>query len=253
LTQGVNLAAADSPSESVTAVFQKHCLKCHSGDSPKGKLSLEPLLLGRGDLALWQLALEKIETGEMPPKPRPRPSAEEKRSAADWLITLVSVETQSRRSAEGRVVLRRLNRVEYENTLRDLLGVALRVRELLPQDSSVAGFDNVGEGLHSSSFLLERYLESADQAIASGPQPKVKKEHVRLSEAYHFKQDTEHAFRKRDHGRVTMFSSSGWQAATLFWLEQRGRYRFRMSVQADQSGGKPVVSRPIILGAARAR
>ena len=83
LTQGVNLDAAESPPESVKAVFQKHCLKCHSGDSPKGKLSLEPLLLGRGDLALWQRALEKIETGEMPPKSRPRPLAEE----SGWLRT----------------------------------------------------------------------------------------------------------------------------------------------------------------------
>ena len=103
----------------------------------------------------------------------------------------------------------------------------------------------MGEALHSSSFLLARYLDAAedalDQAIASGPQPVVKKEHVTLSDAYQFKQDKEHAFRKRDDGRITMFSSSHWQAATLFWLERRGRYRFRMSVQADQSGGKPVV------------
>src|SRR5678815_5955937 len=118
---------------------------------------------------------EKIETGEMPPKSKPRPTPEEKRAAVDWLTGLVLAEKAAHRAKEGRVVLRRLNRVEYENTLRDLLGVEVRVRELLPEDSSARGFDNVGEALHSSSFLLARYLDAAaealDQAIANEPQP----------------------------------------------------------------------------------
>ena len=82
--------------------------------------------------------------------------------------------------------------------------------------------------------------EALDQAIASGPQPHVKQEHVTLNEAYQVKQNSENVFRKREDGRVTMLSSSPWQAATLFWLERRGRYRFRMCVQADKNGMKPV-------------
>jgi hypothetical protein len=222
-------------------------LKCHSGEDPKGDLSLEPLLSGAGDSkalpALWRSGLEKIETGEMPPKSKPRPTADEKRTAVDWLHEKILAEKP--RGTEGRVVLRRLNRAEYENTVRDLLGVTVRVQDLLPPDSPAGGFDNVGEALHTSSFLLERYLEAADealnQAIANGAQPKVQKQHVTLNEAYQVKQNSEQVFRKGPAGRITMSSSSGWQAATLFWLEQRGRYRFRLSVQAEQSGGKPVV------------
>ena len=239
------LNASEPPPKSVTTVFELHCLECHRGVSPQGNVTLEPLLDGKRDLALWENVFEKIETGEMPPKPKHGLSAEEKLRVGDWLFALVSAEKQTQRKAEGRVVLRRLNRVEYENTLRDLLGVAVRVRELLPQDTSSAGFDNVGEALHSSSFLLARYLEAGeaalDQAIANGPQPKVKKEQVTLEASYQVKQNSEKVFRKGDEGRVTMFSSSPWQAATLFWLEKRGRYRFRISVQADQSNGKPVV------------
>ncbi len=238
-------ACAEAPPAAVRAVFEQHCVKCHSGDEPKGDMTLEPLMDGHGGLKLWQDALEKIETGEMPPKSKPRPAPEQQRAAVDWLAALVLGEKAVLREKEGRVVLRRLNRVEYENTLRDLLGVEVRVRELLPEDSSAAGFDNVGAALHSSSFLLARYLDAAaealDQAIASGPQSAVKKQRVTLADAYQFKQDTEHAFRKRADGRITMFSSSQWQAATLFWLDRRGRYRFRMSVQGDQSSGKPVV------------
>ena len=239
------LTAASAPPTEVRTVFERHCVKCHSGESPEGDMTLEPLLEGGGDLQLWQNALEKIETGAMPPKAKPRPTPEEKRGAADWLTTLVLAEKSASREKEGRVVLRRLNRAEYENTVSDLLGVPVRVRELLPPDSVAGGFDNVGEALHSSSFLLARYLDAAedalDQAIASGPQPKPKKEHLTVNDAYQAKQDKEHAFRKGDGSRVTMFSSSAWQAATLFWIEQRGRYRFRMKVQADQSAGKPVV------------
>lgn len=233
----------------VRAILEQHCLKCHSGDAPKGDLTLEPLLGEGGDKkaapALWGNVLEKIETNEMPPKSKPRPSEDEKRIAADWLEAKILAEKPAQRIAEGRVVLRRLNRVEYENTVRDLLGVTVRVQELLPQDSTAGGFDNVGEALHTSSFLLARYLEAAeealDQAIANGPQPKVQKQHVTLSEAYQVRQNSEQVFRKGASGRITMFSSSHWQAATLFWLDQRGRYRFRLSVSAEQSGGKPVV------------
>jgi len=239
------LTAADPPSSAVTILFELHCMECHRDESPKGNVSLEPLLHGQRDVALWQNVLAKIETGEMPPKPKPGLTVEERQIASDWLFTLVSAEKQMQRNIEGRVVLRRLNRVEYENTLRDLLGVSVRVRELLPQDASSAGFDNVGEALHSSSFLLARYLEAGEaaleQAIANGTQPRVKREHVTLEAAYQVKQNSENVFRKGDGGRITMFSSSPWQAATMFWIEQRGRYRFRLSVQADQSNGRPVV------------
>ena len=73
------------------------------------------------------------------------------------------------------MVLRRLNRAEYENTVRDLLGVDVDLKDLLPADTSANGFDNGAEALHVSSFLMEQYLEAADKvldaAIANGPQP----------------------------------------------------------------------------------
>jgi mono/diheme cytochrome c family protein len=241
------LRADEAAPAAVRAFFEQHCLKCHSGDNPKGDLTLEPLLRGASNDAatLRRNVLEKIETGEMPPKAKPRPAAEERIAAADWLTAAITAEEKSSPAAEGRTVLRRLNRVEYENTLRDLLGVPVRVRELLPPDAAAAGFDNVGEALHTSSFLLERYLEAAeealDQTIANGPQPQAKKERVTLDAAYQVKQNSDKVFRRGENGRITMFSSSHWQAATLFWLEKRGRYRFRMAVSAAQSDGRPVV------------
>jgi hypothetical protein len=147
--------------------------------------------------------------------------------------------------------------VEYENTLRDLLGIEIQLQEVLPLDSSAAGFDNVGEALHTASFLMERYLEAAERAlnlaIANGPQPPVVKKRVSLKDERHVKTTTERVFRPLDDGLV-MFSSSPWQSITLtqFYPPDRGKYRFRISARGFQSGARPVVYRidagPMLMG-----
>lgn len=146
--------------------------------------------------------------------------------------------------------MRRLNRVEYENTVRDLLGVKVALQDLLPPDSSLAGFDNVGEALHTSSFLMEKYLETAetalDVAIANGPQPKLIKQRYSLKETHQVKSTTERVFLPSDDdGGVVMFSSSLWQAVSLtpFYPPDRGDYRVRICAAGVQSGGKPVTYR----------
>ncbi len=241
---------APTSSEGATSVeefLSAHCIKCHSEDKAKGDLrldNLKPQFDQRETLTVWQHVLEKIETGEMPPKSKPRPPAQELREAADWIADKVKIASAKLRESEGRVVLRRLNRNEYENTVRDLLGVEVKLRELLPQDAAAAGFDNVGDALHTSSFLLAKYLEAAEealnQAIANRSQPKSATKHVTLNDAHQVRNSKESVFRKQDDGRVVMFSSSKWVGATLFYMEQRGRYRFRMQVRGVQSAGKPV-------------
>ncbi|MCC2671911.1 MAG: hypothetical protein K0Q72_4382, partial [Armatimonadetes bacterium] len=159
--------------------------------------------------------------------------------------------------AEGRVVLRRLNRVEYENTVRDLLGVQVELQDLLPPDSAADGFDNVGAALHTSSFLLERYLEAADKAlnlaITNGPQPPLFKKRLSLKDDPRIKASTESVYRHRDDS-VVLFSSSAWNAITLwqFYPPDRGTYRFRISASGFQSGSKPVTYRveagPMLMG-----
>ncbi|MBI2478581.1 MAG: DUF1592 domain-containing protein [Planctomycetia bacterium] len=145
---------------------------------------------------------------------------------------------------------RRLNRFEYQNTIRDLLGVNVDFQELLPMDSSANGFDNGGEALHVSSFLLERYIDAAnialDLAIANRPQPAMIKQRYSLKQSHQVKSTSERVFRKMDEDdRVVMFSSSRWQAVTLspFYPPDPGRYRFRISASGVQSSGKPVTYR----------
>ena len=123
-------------------------------------------------------------------------------------------------------------------------------QELLPQDSSADGFDNVGEALHVSSFLMERYLEAAniamDLAIANRPQPPIISKRYSLKESHQVRSTTEKVYIKSDaDDRVVMFSSSPWNAVTLtpFYPPDSGNYRFRISAIGVQSADKPVTFR----------
>lgn len=161
------------------------------------------------------------------------------------------------RTVPDRVVLRRLNRVEYENTIRDLLGIDVDLKDLLPLDSAANGFDNVGEALHISSFLMEKYLEAADKAlnvaIANLPQPPLVKKQYSLKDERLVKTTSENVFLSRDDSLV-MFSSSAWNAITVgqFYPPDRGTYRIRISAYGHQSHGKPVTFRvdagPMLMG-----
>src|SRR5262249_24375364 len=119
----------------------------------------------------WQAVQEQLQAGSMPPKEKPRPPAKENQVVRDW----IAAKEAARRAAVGRVGMRRLNNVEYQNTIRDLLAVQADLKEVLPEDTAANGFDNNAEALHVSSFLMEQYLEAADRAlnaaIANGPKP----------------------------------------------------------------------------------
>jgi hypothetical protein len=148
---------------------------------------------------------------------------------------------------DGRIALRRLNRVEYQNTLSDLLGVHLDLGDSLPEDASATGFDNVGAAQHVSSFLMDRYFEAADKAlslaIANGQQPERMDKELGLEDEWQVKNDSERVFLVRDGG-VVMFSSSAWNSVVLrqFYPPHGGTYRIRFRVRAHQSD-KPVAFR----------
>ncbi len=150
--------AASPPSSEQTAdarhfedqfrpLLVRHCVACHGGDKPKGNLRLDNLTTDFADAATraqWTAVIERLRAGEMPPKGKPRPPEKEVQALTDWLAPRVAAADAAARAAQGRVVLRRLNRVEYENTVRDLLGINVNLKEQLPEDGSADGFDNAG-------------------------------------------------------------------------------------------------------------
>jgi mono/diheme cytochrome c family protein len=235
-------------------LLARYCVACHRGDKPKGNLRLDRLELDLADdraREQWAAVVERLQGGKMPPPAKPRPPAPDVQALTEWLAPRVVAADAAARAAQGRVVLRRLNRIEYENTICDLFGIKVNLKEQLPQDGSADGFDNAGAAHHTSSFLMEKYLEAADtalnMAIANRPQPPPK-----ISKRYSLKEGhpirsktTEDVYRFREEGEVVCFCSSEWHSVSIspFYPPDAGLYRFRISAAAVQSGGKPVTFR----------
>ncbi len=246
----LSAAAAKHYDEAVRPFLARHCVDCHGPVKPKGGLRLDELAPDfdhQANRDQWLSVLKRVQAGEMPPKTKPRPPEKEVKALGDWVSAQVPA-ARARRAAEGRVVLRRLNRNEYENTIRDLLGVEVDLKEQLPQDGAADGFDNVGAALHISSFLMEKYLEAADKAltlaIPNKPKPKSVTKRYSLKDQHQVKVSDERVFRLLDD-TVVCFSSSAWQEVRLyqFYPSERGQYRFRISASGFQSAGKPVTFR----------
>ena len=236
--------------DSIRVFFERHCIECHGPKKAKKDLRLDQLTVDFADRTTrehWKDVLDQLQAGDMPPDDKPRPPAQQLRALCDWISTRVAEAIARQRVTEGRVVLRRLNRGEYENTVSDLLGVKASVKELLPLDSAAEGFDNVGDALHVSSFAMARYLEAAEtvlnQAIANHPQPKSEKKRYTLTQSHPVTTTKENVYRKFENGRLETFNSSAWHRISLskFYPSERGNYRFSISASATQSNGKPVV------------
>jgi mono/diheme cytochrome c family protein len=236
--------ASKSAGDPGKAFFAQHCQACHAGTKPKGDFRLDSLSSDFRDKAnreKWLSVLEKVKSGEMPPKEKPRPPAAEAKALTDW----ISARVDKAGTAQGRVGLRRLNRNEYENTVRDLLGVELDLKDVLPAESVTNGFDNSAEALHVSSFLMEQYLEAADKvldaAIVNGPKPWMIKKRFDVKDEKSVKPKGS-VYRHLDDG-VAIFSS--WVSANIqvtlwnFYTHFPGKYRFRISAYAFQTD-KPI-------------
>ena len=155
-------SAAEEGAYSHSEFFRQHCTKCHGADEQEGDLRFDNLAspgAKADERGLWASALEMIEAGDMPPEDEPRPAAEDVKQLLAWASDELA------RTAEPIPALRRLNRTEYQYTLQDLLGIDADLADLLPEDSSVQGFDNVAGGLAISSIQMMRYLEAADVAF----------------------------------------------------------------------------------------
>lgn len=157
-------AFADPP----TKFFESHCTSCHDADLKKGGLDLSALKFepaNSDSLALWVKIHDRIASGEMPPKSKPRPAAAEMTAAVKSLHdNLIAAERKSNEGGHTR--LRRLTRGEYENSIRDLFnlpGIPLQID--LPPDGSAHGFDRNADALDLSHVALAKYLEAADRVL----------------------------------------------------------------------------------------
>src|SRR5205809_3591415 len=152
----------------IQPILSTYCYDCHGDGMNKGGVAFDELkspdaLLNR---ELWWKALKNVRAGLMPPARKPRPSAEELRKIEAWIKGDV-FGIDPKNPDPGRVTIRRLNRVEYRNTIHDLLGYDYKVEEELPADDTGYGFDNIGDVLTVSPLLLEKYMQAAETIVAA--------------------------------------------------------------------------------------
>jgi mono/diheme cytochrome c family protein len=241
----VTTRTADDPSG---RFFKQYCHACHDGAEPEGDFRVATLSPDFGDKenrAGWLRVVEQLTAGTMPPKGKPRPSAEERKTLTDWIDGQVAAADIARNVSQGRAILRRLNQSEYENTVRDLLGVDVDLNDVLPADTVAGGFDTSAETLHMSSYLLRGYLSAAsrvlDAAIAGGQRPALVK---RRSDVKSEPAARRHGvYRHLDDGVAIFSSDLASNIQIVFWnflTRDPGKYRFRISAYAYQSD-KPVL------------
>jgi hypothetical protein len=149
-----------------------YCVDCHNDAEFTGGLSLEGRALENvhADPALWEKVVRKLSVGAMPPRDQAQPDPETRAHFLAALAGTLDAAAEDQPYA-GATTVHRLNRAEYANAIRDLLGVEADLSELLPSDGGDFGFDNIAEVLTTSPFLLERYLtvalRVADMAVGN--------------------------------------------------------------------------------------
>ena len=167
LSRGEDTPAAAHFRKDIEPLLSDYCYDCHADGEKKGNVVFDEFksddaLLGSHDL--WFGVLKNMRAGLMPPKKKPQPSAEEREKIEKW-IKYEAFGIDPSAPDTGRVTVRRLNRVEYRNTIRDLTGCDFHSEVEFPPDDTGYGFDNIGDVLTVSPILLEKYLAAAKTIV----------------------------------------------------------------------------------------
>lgn len=246
--------------------LEQNCTSCHAGSDAAGGLDLTHFLADLSDAGNFERAVrihDRVQNGEMPPASKKQPKEAERRMFLESLAADL-VQAERRQEAEaGRTPLRRLNRTEYENTIRELLSVDVKVKDILPPDTPSHGFDTVADGLRFSQLQVEKYLESADAALDAAidltEKPKRFHERMSLKEEKTIRENLDtpegtvkdpvskekHRVLFRELPDAVVMFSTGYPPGDFrkFNAPASGSYRIRVSAYAYQCDGEPATLR----------
>jgi len=224
----------------IKPMLEHYCYDCHGDGSSKGELDLEKypdLASMRKDPKIWEHILTRVDYHLMPPPKEEQPEKKERKKLAAWINNAVFPASAT---DPGHSVMRRMNRIEYQNTIEDLLGIETSVASLLPPDDSGYGFDNNGSALSISPAHIEKYLQAAekalDEAIVIGP---MKPSQINIKS-----RDISGGGRKKDDGIYFFIRAS---AQIKPELKQAGKYKLVITASASQAGHEPAFL-DVILG-----
>lgn len=222
-------------------LLKQYCLDCHSGAEPDGGLDLTKFKSPQKILEnhkTWKVVIQRLQQGDMPPKDAAQPTRGEREFLAGWITDTLN-DIDCRGSPEpGRVTIRRLNRREYQNTVRDLTGVDYQPARDFPGDDTGYGFDNIGDVLSTPTILLEKYLTAAEDVagraiVTKPPAPPLDKHY------YAAKMSVEGGMSQR-RGATSQYLLSEGEVWETIPFPDTGEYEFKIMAAGDQAGDEPV-------------
>jgi hypothetical protein len=218
----------------IAPILSEHCYDCHGDGMKKGSVALDEFKTDQDIVEkrdLWLAVLKNVRAGLMPPEKKPRLSPQEINQLEQWIkFEAFGIDRQN--PDPGRVTVRRLNRIEYRNTIRDLMGIDFNSEVEFPPDDTGYGFDNIGDVLSISPLLLEKYMGAA-KAIVSEAVPTVSKVVAERTIAGNRFQGVRPA--KERNRKETFLQLSYYEAGAVsnkFKVELSGSYRLLLELAA---------------------
>ncbi|MGC4048091.1 MAG: DUF1592 domain-containing protein [Armatimonas sp.] len=217
----------------IRPLYVKYCGGCHSGKTAAGSIDLgsdATFAQALKNRKFWDKAILNVDAGNMPPPNMPQPTPVERKKMIDSFQALLT-QVDCQLNDPGRVTMRRLNRAEYNNTVRDLLGVDLRLADAFPSDDVGYGFDNIGDVLSLSPLLMEKYLAAGDKAAKAAivaPENGVKSTKIAAA-------DMQGAGGSLDGGSARLMGSMG-EATYEYDFREPGEYIISVGAWAQQAG-----------------
>ncbi|MBI3416990.1 MAG: DUF1592 domain-containing protein [Verrucomicrobia bacterium] len=232
-------AAKASFAKDIQPLLQEYCYGCH-GEKKKGDLDLRVFTDEASVLhnrKVWEAVLKNLSAHEMPPSKKPQPTLDQRELITGWVEYQLNKAYANGKADPGRVTIRRLNRAEYNNTIRDLIGVKFQPADDFPADDVGYGFDNIGDVLSLPPILLEKYLTAAEKVLTAAivtEDPAVLRTNQVAAEALEFNGPGELKgggwFRMNREGEIF----------AKFRFPMEGEYVFRVRAYGEQAGSEPV-------------
>lgn len=221
----------------IKPMLEKYCFDCHADGMDKGHFTWDKhtdYTSLRGDMKFWDHVRQQLVTHVMPPEKKDKPSLEQRDEMVRWIDDAIFYFDPTKPDP-GHVTYRRLNRTEYNNTVRDLLYVDTRPAREFPPDDTGYGYDNIGDVLSLSPMLMEKYLRAA-RSVADVAMDTSTPGHadVEMVGRRFYKQKGE---TKEDNNRRWFFANA--EVSQKFYPPAEGTYTLTLYVAATESGNEP--------------
>lgn len=225
----------------IVPFLKKHCLECHGADAQEGDIRFDQFADAKavaGDEKTWQRTIQMLRSGAMPPEDVAQPSEQTRRNVVNWIEKTIYNFDCDQEVKPGHITIRRLNRAEYNNTIRDLFGVTLRPADDFPSDDVGGGFDNIGDVLTLPPLLMEKYLAAAEQiaehTIVTDPSQYVRSQ-FRFRDQLSGDGSARYDY-SQNNRRWTIYTTGS--VGANFDFPRAGRYRLRIIGFGQQAGNE---------------